>query len=166
MISRRRRKFFRLIYHVCNLVIKAFKKIRIWSLVSSLGGRCAYCGIPISVKDGSATLDHVVPRASGGTSRFTNAIPACNTCNNDKGNMTVHSFRIRYIKDITKQFYYETGKPVEMLRVARSEHSLRRALSKKYSGVKPSYVRPIKLRGGVTPPAIRENLIKSGVLKV
>ena len=45
------------------------------------GRCCAYCGatgVPLN-------LDHVVPRARGGSNRPSNLVPACIPCNDDKG---------------------------------------------------------------------------------
>lgn len=47
---------------------------------------CAYCG------DRSAHLDHVVPRAKGGTNDWTNLAPACASCNQLKGSASLLAF--------------------------------------------------------------------------
>lgn len=44
---------------------------------------CQYCG---STK--KLTLDHVIPRAKGGTHTWENVVIACETCNHRKGNRT------------------------------------------------------------------------------
>lgn len=44
---------------------------------------CQYCG-----KNKDLTLDHVVPRAKGGKSIWTNLVTACKRCNTVKGNST------------------------------------------------------------------------------
>lgn len=41
--------------------------------------RCQYCGERFDVED--LTLDHVIPRARGGTSRWENVVAACVPCN-------------------------------------------------------------------------------------
>ncbi len=48
--------------------------------------RCQYCGdkSPMAV----LTYDHVVPRAQGGRTSWTNIVTACYTCNARKGNRT------------------------------------------------------------------------------
>jgi 5-methylcytosine-specific restriction endonuclease McrA len=43
---------------------------------------CAYCG------GGANTVDHVVPRDSGGMTTWTNTVSSCFKCNNKKGNRT------------------------------------------------------------------------------
>lgn len=46
--------------------------------------RCAFCnGTPID--DESLTLDHVKPKSRGGEDLTRNLVPACQSCNTDKG---------------------------------------------------------------------------------
>lgn len=45
--------------------------------------RCAYC------KKKAETIDHVVPRARGGTNSWENCVAACFPCNNRKADMSV-----------------------------------------------------------------------------
>lgn len=45
--------------------------------------RCVYCGAASDL-----TLDHVLPRARGGTDSWENLVTACNRCNSQKGNRT------------------------------------------------------------------------------
>lgn len=49
-------------------------------------GKCQYCGN--KVPRASLTYDHVVPRAQGGKTEWTNIVIACGTCNQKKGNRT------------------------------------------------------------------------------
>lgn len=51
------------------------------------GCQCAYCGRPAS------HVDHVLPRAKGGTDAIDNLVPACARCNNAKGTKTVEEWR-------------------------------------------------------------------------
>ena len=44
---------------------------------------CRYCGVGLNAF--SATLDHVVPKARGGTNEMSNLALACLACNNAKG---------------------------------------------------------------------------------
>lgn len=48
--------------------------------------RCQYCGKVFAPSD--LTLDHVVPRARGGSSSWDNLVTCCRKCNNHKGNRT------------------------------------------------------------------------------
>lgn len=45
---------------------------------------CAYCNKP-PIDNKSLTIDHVKPRVRGGEDRTSNCIPACKSCNHDKG---------------------------------------------------------------------------------
>ena len=56
-------------------------------------GRCQYCKVHTSMKDG--TYDHVVPRAQGGTTKWTNVVWACVPCNQRKGGRTPGQARMR-----------------------------------------------------------------------
>ena len=46
--------------------------------------RCQYCG-----NRGELTFDHVVPRSSGGTTRWDNVVAACSPCNLRKGSKSL-----------------------------------------------------------------------------
>ena len=48
--------------------------------------RCQYCGRRFSTSH--LSLDHIVPRAQGGTATWTNIVCACLTCNVKKGGRT------------------------------------------------------------------------------
>lgn len=54
-------------------------------------GRCAYCGVEMLISD--ATIDHIIPVASGGTEDLDNLTLACETCNHNKGAMSAEEFR-------------------------------------------------------------------------
>lgn len=45
--------------------------------------RCQYCGV--KERTSELTFDHVIPRARGGTTSWTNIVTACRTCNVKKG---------------------------------------------------------------------------------
>jgi 5-methylcytosine-specific restriction endonuclease McrA len=44
---------------------------------------CQYCGKPFETRH--LTFDHVVPRAAGGVSSWTNVVASCSPCNHRKG---------------------------------------------------------------------------------
>ena len=58
------------------------------------GGKCQYCGKRPG-KDNPLTLDHIVPRAAGGTDRPDNITTACRRCNIAKGDQPVEQFLSR-----------------------------------------------------------------------
>lgn len=45
------------------------------------GYRCWWCGGP------AKTVDHIVPKARGGTDAYSNLAPACEVCNQDHGDL-------------------------------------------------------------------------------
>ena len=57
---------------------------------------CQYCG-----KQGSAddlSIDHVIPRASGGSGTWTNCVVACRRCNERKADRTLKQVGMRLLK--------------------------------------------------------------------
>ncbi len=63
------------------------------------GGFCAYCRC-----ERATTLDHLKPKSKGGSSLRSNLIPACKTCNHDKGS----EHWLTWFK--RQSFYNETAK--------------------------------------------------------
>jgi len=59
-------------------------------LVDVFGYVCCYCGKKLNQK--TLTLDHIMPRQSGGSNRISNILLACRTCNSTKGANTVGQF--------------------------------------------------------------------------
>jgi 5-methylcytosine-specific restriction endonuclease McrA len=57
-------------------------------LLSKWGRRCAYCG----ATDTPLQIEHIVPRARGGSHRIPNLTLACETCNQQKGTQTAEEF--------------------------------------------------------------------------
>ncbi len=53
---------------------------------------CQYCGKKELARD--LTLDHILPRAQGGTTTPQNLVSACKTCNQRKGNRTPEQARM------------------------------------------------------------------------
>lgn len=57
-------------------------------LLEKWGRKCAYCGVegvPLQV-------EHIVPKASGGSNRVSNLTLSCHTCNQKKGSRSVKTF--------------------------------------------------------------------------
>ena len=54
---------------------------RLWrrDIKENWGFKCAYCG-----SEHHLTIDHIVPRAKGGTDFTKNCLCACHSCNQDK----------------------------------------------------------------------------------
>ena len=57
-------------------------------LLEKWGRRCAYCG----AKELPLQIEHLVPRARGGTNRVSNLTLACQDCNQRKGTRTAEEF--------------------------------------------------------------------------
>lgn len=81
-----------------TVIILPGKRVRInWRpetralIHAKCGGCCAYCGVPITL--GEMTIDHIKPRAAGGTNAHENLNPACRRCNNFKSVFSVGEFR-------------------------------------------------------------------------
>ncbi len=55
------------------------------------GGKCAYCGQPITYKE--MQVEHMEPLALGGADSMENYMPACRICNHYKHTLTVEKFR-------------------------------------------------------------------------
>jgi 5-methylcytosine-specific restriction endonuclease McrA len=76
---------------------------------------CQYCG----ARPGSAelTIDHVIPRAQGGTSTWENCVLACVDCNARKANRTPEQARMRLRRQPTrpawKPLYASNGLRIE-----------------------------------------------------
>ena len=59
--------------------------------------RCQYCGIHLSLS--KVTYDHVVPRAKGGTTCWTNIVTACKACNGHKKDKTPEQAGLQLRRD-------------------------------------------------------------------
>lgn len=58
------------------------KREKIIYLSKLFGKKCFYCEIPLEIE--TATLDHVLPKSKGGSSKLENLVIACFECNNKK----------------------------------------------------------------------------------
>lgn len=65
-------------------------------LLEKWGRKCAYCG----KKDIPLQVEHIIPRARGGSDRVSNLTLACQKCNQKKGTKTAEEFGF---KDIQKK---------------------------------------------------------------
>jgi len=59
------------------------------------GGKCQYCGKVFPKSE--LTIDHVVPRALGGTSEWGNVVCSCALCNRRKGGRTPAQARMKLL---------------------------------------------------------------------
>ena len=75
---------------------QAFKRVRFdkktrMSVWNKYDGHCAYCGIPLKIKD--MQVDHLVPVYTGGSHDFDNLMPSCRSCNSYKRAHDLETFR-------------------------------------------------------------------------
>ena len=61
------------------------KKLRDF-IFNKTNGRCSYCGAK------ATEIDHIIPRANGGTDSTFNLTPACRSCNEKKSNLSLKDF--------------------------------------------------------------------------
>ena len=81
--------------------MKAAQRIKLFeNIYTRDGGCCVYCGKParrpgrgVNRAPDFATLDHVVPRSTGGPLSPDNLVLACSACNNERGTMDAEAFR-------------------------------------------------------------------------
>ena len=59
------------------------------------GGKCQYCGRAFPKNE--LTIDHVIPRSHGGTSRWDNVVCSCGRCNRKKGGRTPEQAGMRLL---------------------------------------------------------------------
>lgn len=71
--------------------------------------KCMYCGRQITPDN--FTLDHKIPKASGGTDATANMLVCCASCNRYKGPWHIETFRKHGIGRNGK-FFFESGQPV------------------------------------------------------
>lgn len=65
------------------------------AVLALTGGRCAYCDCELEQGTGTTeafTVEHIVPRDSGGPDNIANYVPACRSCNCSKGTGHVITF--------------------------------------------------------------------------
>jgi 5-methylcytosine-specific restriction endonuclease McrA len=70
---------------------------------------CCYCGTVHKMSD--LNYDHVVPRARGGKTEWTNIATACYACNDKKGARTPEQAKMRLLKKPYKPKTLPLGRP-------------------------------------------------------
>lgn len=70
---------------------KKLTKEQRMAVYNKFGGRCAYCGCEIDIKD--MQVDHIESLERGGADDINNMYPACRSCNHYKHTYTLEDFR-------------------------------------------------------------------------
>lgn len=70
-----------------SVVLKHVDRVSRYLLHKRDGGRCGYCGIHTSPKEG--TIDHIIPVSKGGQTIWTNVVWCCKKCNCKKDNKSL-----------------------------------------------------------------------------
>lgn len=121
-------------------------------LLNKWDRKCAYCGIT----DMPLQVEHIHPRAKGGSNRISNLCLACDTCNKKKGTQDIEQF-LSKTPDILKRILSQAKRP---LKDAAAVNSTRWAL---FNGLRLTTGLPISTgSGGLTKfNRTRLNLPKS-----
>ena len=69
------------------LELKHVDKVSRYMLYKRDGGKCAYCGKPLSREE--ATIDHIIPKKLGGKTNWENCVISCKKCNSRKDDKTL-----------------------------------------------------------------------------
>lgn len=77
------------LFHSPRKNITRRERALVWSFTN---GQCWYCGFNMNPFD-DFCIDHVVPRARGGTNHVENLVPACSWCNGRKGARLLEEWR-------------------------------------------------------------------------
>ena len=102
-------------YQQGNLYNKNLKEF----IFSKTKGRCSYCG-------GKAEeIDHIVPRAKGGSNSTHNLTPACRSCNEKKSNLSLKEFSKLMNKDYSHLEPKKLPKDAAIIQSAR-EYTIRK----------------------------------------
>lgn len=71
-------------------------------LLKKTGGRCAHCGIPLTIN--TVTADHAIPLDKGGSNYEHNLVPLCDDCNQSKSNLVmIPSQYFKYLAEDIKR---------------------------------------------------------------
>lgn len=83
-------------------------------IFSKTNHKCSYCGAP------AQEIDHIVPRAKGGTNSTHNLTPACRSCNEKKSNLSLQEFGKLMNKDYSHLEPKALPKDAAIIQAARN----------------------------------------------
>ena len=88
-------------------------------LFKKYNGKCVYCGAK------AEEIDHVIPRANGGTNSVHNLVASCRACNQMKSNLTLKEFSKLVSKDFSHLKPKKLPKDAAIVQSAR-EYTIRK----------------------------------------
>jgi 5-methylcytosine-specific restriction endonuclease McrA len=77
-------------------------------LLEKWNRKCSYCGI----ENIQLQIEHIVPRAKGGSDRISNLCLACDSCNKKKGNLDIEIFLAKK-PDLLKRILSQAKRPLK-----------------------------------------------------
>jgi 5-methylcytosine-specific restriction endonuclease McrA len=77
-------------------------------LLEKWGRKCAYCGI----ENVPFQVEHIHPKAKGGSNRISNLCLACEKCNTKKGTQDIEQFLVKQ-PDVLKQILSQAKRPLK-----------------------------------------------------
>lgn len=83
-------------------------------IFSRSGGKCVYCGAK------ATEIDHVIPKAKGGTNSSYNLVASCRACNKKKSNKTLKEFGKIMNKDYSHLKPKRLPKDAAIVQIARN----------------------------------------------
>ena len=83
-------------------------------IFSRSGGKCVYCGAK------ATEIDHVIPRAKGGTNSTYNLVASCRSCNKKKSNLSLKDFGKTMKKDYSHLEPKKLPKDAAIVQTARN----------------------------------------------
>nr|DAX81628.1 MAG TPA: RRXRR protein [Bacteriophage sp.] len=83
-------------------------------IFSKTNHKCSYCGAP------AQEIDHIVPRAKGGTNSTHNLTPVCRSCNEKKSNLSLKEFGKLMNKDYSHLEPKKLPKDAAIIQAARN----------------------------------------------
>ena len=83
-------------------------------IFSRSDGKCVYCGAK------ATEIDHVVPKANGGTDSTYNLVASCRTCNQKKSNLSLKEFGKKMNKDFSSLEPKKLPKDAAIVQSARN----------------------------------------------
>ena len=84
--------------------LRLSRRRRIKRILFKEGHRCHYCNMALTFA--SATIDHIIPLAKGGSNAIANCIISCYFCNQIKGDIDYFSFLKNKENIINNKSYY------------------------------------------------------------